>query len=153
MDPTKRRTRNVQRLAEKAQPLKEFGEAGPGRGKRVPGKAPTIKSASNEYWLGRLARDRPDVLEAMKQGKYRSVKEAVIAAGWLKQPTTVDRMQKLWDKASDDERLQVAVDVQYWLTWQKPKVRESVSQQVAMLSAEKGAPDGVAVAGHKVLQP
>ena len=153
MDPTKRKIRYVQRLAEKAQPLNEFGIAGPGRGKRVPGKAPTIKSASNEYWLGRLARDRPDVLEEMKQGKFESVKSAVIAAGWLKQPTTVNRLQKLWDNASNDERLQIAVDVQYWLLWQEPKVRESVSQQVAMLSAEKGAPDGVAVAGHKVLQP
>ena len=153
MDPTKRKIRYVQRLAEKSQPLKEFGIAGPGRGNRVPGKAPTTKGASNKYWISRLARDRPDVLEEMKQGKFESVKSAVIAAGWLKQPTTVNRLQKLWDKASNDERLQIAVDVQYWLLWQEPKVRESVSQQVAMLSAEKGAPDGVAVAGHKVLQP
>ncbi len=104
MDPTKRRIRNVQRLAENAQPLKEFGEAGPGRGKRVPGKAPTIKSASNEYWLGRLARDRPDILEEMKQGKFESVKSAVIAAGWLKTPTVVEKMRKLWDKATAEEQ-------------------------------------------------
>ncbi len=146
MDPTKRRIRNVQRLAEKAQPLKEFGEAGPGRGNRVPGKAPTTKGASNEYWLGRLARDRPDILEEMKQGKFESVKSAVSAAGWLKTPTVVDRMRKLWDKASDDERLAIAVDVQYWLLWQDPNVRESFSQQVAMLSARMGTPEETEVA-------
>ena len=149
MDPTKRKIRYVQRLAEKAQPLNEFGIAGPGRGKRVPGKAPTIKSASNEYWLGRLARDRPDILEEMKQGKFESVKSAVIAAGWLKTPTVVDRMQKLWDKASNEEQLQIAVDVQYWLTWQDPKVRESVSQQVAEMLAEQGPPEEAEVATER----
>ncbi len=146
MDTTKRLIRRTARLAEKAAPLKEFGIAGPGRGKRVPGKAPTTKGATNEYWIGRLARDRPDILEEMKQGKYRSVREAVQAAGWQKAPSTVDSMRKLWQKATDEERLQIATDVSYWLLWQSPEMRDGVNQQVAKLSAEKGPPEGVTVA-------
>jgi hypothetical protein len=134
MDPVKRRIRHVQRLAESAQPLKEFGEAGPGRGKRVPGKAPTTKGASNEYWLGRLARDRPDILEEMKQGKYRSVKAAVVAAGWLKQQTTVDRMRKLWQKATERERQAFAVEVMGWLLSQDDVVYDALLGKAETLS-------------------
>ncbi len=134
MDPTKRRIRNVQRLAENAQPLKEFGEAGPGRGNRVPGKAPIIKSGSNEYWLGRVARDRPDVLEEMKQGKFESVKSAVIAAGWLKQPTTVDRVRKQWDKATDKERQAIAIEVMGWLLCQDDPVYDTILGKAEKLS-------------------
>lgn len=115
MDSTKRKIRNVQRLAEKAVPLKEFGEPGPGRGKRVPGKASTIKTGTNEYWLGRIARDRPDILEAMKRGEYVSVREVVQAAGWRKAPTAIDRMRTVWEKATEQERQVVATEVLTWL--------------------------------------
>jgi hypothetical protein len=36
---------------------------------------------SADYLTARIARDRPDILEAMKQGKYRSVRQAAIEAG------------------------------------------------------------------------
>jgi hypothetical protein len=36
---------------------------------------------SAEYLVARIARDRPDILEDMKQGKYRSVRQAAIEAG------------------------------------------------------------------------
>ncbi len=136
MDPTKRRIRYVQRLAEKSQPLKEFGIAGPGRGNRVPGKAPTIKSGSQEYWIGRLARDRPDVLEEMKQGKFESVKSAVIAAGWLKQPTVVNRVQKQWEKATEEERQAIAIEVMGWLLWQDDAVYDTILGKAEKLSEE-----------------
>ncbi len=136
MDPTKRRIRNVQRLAENAQPLKEFGIAGPGRGKRVPGKAPTIKSGSNQYWLDRLARDRPDVLEAMKQGKFESIKSAVMAAGWLKKPTVVEKMRRLWDKGTEEERQAIAIEVMGWLLWQDDAVYDTILGKAEKLSEE-----------------
>jgi hypothetical protein len=34
--------------------------------------------------VGRIARDRPDVLERMKQGEFLSVRQAAIAAGIVK---------------------------------------------------------------------
>lgn len=36
---------------------------------------------SADYLTARIARDRPDILEDMKQGKYRSVRQAAIEAG------------------------------------------------------------------------
>lgn len=36
---------------------------------------------STDYLTARIARDRPDILEDMKQGKYRSVRQAAIEAG------------------------------------------------------------------------
>lgn len=136
MEPTKRKIRRTQRLAEKAVPLKEFGEAGPGRGKRVPGKAPTIKTGTNAYWLGRIARDRPDILEAMKRGEYLSVREAVQAAGWRKTPTAVDNMRKLWEKATDQERQAIATEVMGWVLGQDDVVYGAILHEAEKLSEE-----------------
>ena len=36
---------------------------------------------SADYLTARIARDRPDILEAMKRGEYRSVRQAAIEAG------------------------------------------------------------------------
>jgi hypothetical protein len=36
---------------------------------------------SADYLTARIARDRPDILDDMKKGKYRSVRQAAIAAG------------------------------------------------------------------------
>lgn len=36
---------------------------------------------SADYLTARIARDRPDILEGMKEGKYRSVRQAAIEAG------------------------------------------------------------------------
>lgn len=36
---------------------------------------------SSDYLTARIARDRPDILEDMKAGKYRSVRQAAIEAG------------------------------------------------------------------------
>ena len=41
---------------------------------------------SADYLTARIARDHPDILEAMKRGEYRSVRQAAIAAG-IVQPT------------------------------------------------------------------
>jgi hypothetical protein len=39
---------------------------------------------SADYLTARIARDRPDILEDMKQGKYHSVRQAAIEAGIVK---------------------------------------------------------------------
>jgi hypothetical protein len=40
-----------------------------------------FRGNSDDYITARIARDRPDILEDMKQGKYRSVRQAAIEAG------------------------------------------------------------------------
>jgi hypothetical protein len=41
-------------------------------------------SGGQKYLVARIARDRPDVLERMKQGEFLSVRQAAIAAGIVK---------------------------------------------------------------------
>ena len=149
MDPTKRKIRNVQRLAEKAQPLKEFGEAGPGRGKRSLEKTQKIKTGSTEYWVNRIARDRPDILEEMKAGKFESVREAVRAAGWQRKPGVVEKTLAFWEKATFKERATIAVEVHWWYLWLEPEVRDAIGNKAVMLSIERGIrPDGGPLPGR-----
>jgi hypothetical protein len=138
MDPTKRRIRQVQRLAEKAEPLREFGKAGPGRGNRVPGKAPTIKPGSTEYWLGRIARDRPDILKRMKAGEFESVKKAARAASFLEPRTRLTQFQQVWRNASDEERKAMAVDVMGWLLCQDETVYDAIVGKAEKHSGANG---------------
>jgi hypothetical protein len=42
---------------------------------------PSIQGTSPEYLTARIARDRPDILERMKAGEYKSVRSAAIDAG------------------------------------------------------------------------
>lgn len=44
-----------------------------------------------EYLTARIARDRPDILEQMKAGAFRSVRQAAIAAGIVQPPTPLDQ--------------------------------------------------------------
>jgi len=57
-----------------------------------------------KYLAARIARDRPDILEEMKAGKYRSVRAAAIDAGIIKVPTNIQNAQKAYLKLSKDER-------------------------------------------------
>lgn len=43
--------------------------------------SPNQQGTSADYLTARIARDRPDILEGMKEGKYRSVRQAAIEAG------------------------------------------------------------------------
>lgn len=53
--------------------------------------------------LDRLARERPDLLEEVKAGRL-STHGAAIEAGIVKVPTTLEKLRKLWSKATDEER-------------------------------------------------
>ena len=84
MDPTKKRIRRVQQLAEAAVPLKHFWEVpGPGRGKKLPPKQKVQSGNRSVYLVNRIARDRQDVLERMKAGEFETVRQAARAAGIL----------------------------------------------------------------------
>lgn len=46
---------------------------------------------SADYLTARIARDHPEVLERMKVGEFRSVRQAAIAAGIVKVTTALER--------------------------------------------------------------
>ena len=73
MDATQRKIRQVQRMAEAAQPLQPAeNHPGPGRGHT---KKPHEKAKAgnrSDYLVARMARDRPDILERMKAGEFTS---------------------------------------------------------------------------------
>ena len=61
-----------------------------------------------DYLVGRIARDRPDILEQMKAGEYSSVRRAAIDAGIISVPHAEDRglsiLLKAWMNASLEDR-------------------------------------------------
>jgi hypothetical protein len=66
-----------------------------GRGKtRANGTSLSRGSNNADYLTARIARDRPDVLERMKAGEFKSVRAAAVEAGigsggvFVKQPTS-----------------------------------------------------------------
>ena len=68
----------VQARAEQPQELAKQGRPGKGDNYNVLSEE---RGTSADYLTARIARDRPDILDGMKQGKYRSVRAAAIDAG------------------------------------------------------------------------
>ena len=94
---TLRRRREVQALARRAKPLLEPGtQERPGRGRKTP-PARRSRAGDRRYFVNRIARDRPDILERMKRGEFVSVRAAAQAAGLVRishtegPPTTPER--------------------------------------------------------------
>ena len=105
MDSMQRKIRQVQRMAETAQPLQPAENyPGPGRGYT---KKPHEKAKAgnrSDYLVARIARDRPDILERMKAGEFASVREAAREAGIIKDVSLVTQVVRLWEKAAPEER-------------------------------------------------
>ena len=78
--------------ASQAQPLAaheigiEGGKPGPGRGNKTDSDATRFKDRGQSYLLRRLARDRPDILERVKAGEFKSARAAAIEARDNKAP-------------------------------------------------------------------
>ena len=68
---------------------------------------PLDKGNSADYLTARIARDNPEVLEGMKQGKYRSVRSAAIAAGII-DPEKTKRHQLPTDPTAAGKYLSTA---------------------------------------------
>ena len=86
MRTKEQRKRHVQYLARTVKPIGDWGY-GPGRGHKAPKtrrKQKVKGTGGQKYLVARIARDRPDVLERMKQGEFLSVRQAAIAAGIVK---------------------------------------------------------------------
>jgi hypothetical protein len=64
-----------------------------------------------ERLLARLARDRPDILDGYKKGKYQSVRAAARAAGLVKNTTPLDHLRRAWKKADLEQRAQFLKEV------------------------------------------
>ncbi len=69
---------------------------------------------SNDYLTARIARDNPEILEGMKQGKYRSVRAAAIDAGII-DPDKTRRHQLPTDPAAAGRYLAQRVDAEWML--------------------------------------
>ena len=58
----------------------------------------------SEYLLRRLAKTAPDILDRYEAGEFKSVRAASIAAGHIKVATVLQRLLKLWEKATEADR-------------------------------------------------
>ena len=65
----------------------------------------TPKGGTNQYYLtARLKRDNPEILEGLKNGEFKSVRQAAIAAGIIKVPTPFEFAVKAYLRLSDNEK-------------------------------------------------
>jgi hypothetical protein len=66
----------------------------------------SVKRGGNgsEYLLRRLAKTAPDILDRYEAGEFKSVRAASIAAGHIKVATVLERLLKLWEKATEEEK-------------------------------------------------
>ena len=105
MDSIQRKMRQIQRIAEAAEPLQPAeNHPGPGRGHT---KKPHEKAKAgnrSDSLIARIARDRPDILARMKAGEFTSVREAAREAGIIKDVLLVEQVVRLWAKATPEER-------------------------------------------------
>jgi len=106
---------DVQRELDKiAGPLAAHGEIGHGR--RVDNVKSTNGGNSAEYLSRRLLRDAPEIFAALERGDFPSVRAAAKAAGLIHEPTTLEHLQRWWQKATPDDRLA-------FLRWARVDVR------------------------------
>lgn len=77
---------------------------------------PSIQGTSPEYLTARIARDRPDILERMKAGEYKSVRSAAIDAGII-DPDKTRRYSLPTDPIAAARYLQTRVDARWVATF------------------------------------
>lgn len=75
--------KSAQQAAEEAKPLAAHGQRGKGQ-KRGSVRTSFKRGSNNEYYAARIARDHPEILDRMKSGEFKSVREAALAAGLIK---------------------------------------------------------------------
>lgn len=82
------------------------GEKGrPKKGEKVANShLNALSSDSAERIVRRLKRDRPQIAAALARGEYPSARAAGIAAGFVKEPSTLDKIRRLWTKLTPQEQ-------------------------------------------------
>ena len=94
-----------------AQNAKDLGKHGgdhmPGDRKQVD-DVNLLSQGGNQvsYLTARIKRDHPEILERMKAGEFKSVRQAAIEAGIIKEPTTLELLNRYWKKANPAEQVQ-----------------------------------------------
>jgi hypothetical protein len=63
-----------------------------------------LSKGNNDRRVAQIARVRPDILERMKKGEFKSVRAAAIDAGIIKPPTPAEQIRKLYNKLDAHER-------------------------------------------------
>ena len=64
------------------------------------------------YLTSRIKRDHPEILERMKAGEFKSVRQAALAARIIKEPTTLELLNRYWKKANPAERVKFLENIQ-----------------------------------------
>jgi len=95
-------TLKVASRAEAAEPLAPHGAIGRGRGNRDD-NVTSKRGNQADYLTSRIARDRPDILERMKDGEFSSVRQAAIAAGIVKVKTPAEQAIHWLKKCTDEQ--------------------------------------------------
>jgi hypothetical protein len=59
----------------------------------------------SEYFLARLKRDHPDILERLAAGEFASVRQAAVVAGIIRPKAPIEKIRQLWKVLPPRERL------------------------------------------------
>lgn len=61
------------------------------------------KRRDSAYYEGRLKKDHPGIYANLRSGKFKSVREAAIAAGLRREPSPLQALKGAWKRASKSE--------------------------------------------------
>jgi hypothetical protein len=79
------------------------------------------------YYKRRLKAEHPSIYADLRTGRFKSVRQAALAAGLIKAPTRVDALIREWKKASPGHRKQF-LD---WLTSARVGLKKKVAPAIA----------------------
>jgi len=72
------------------------------------------KKRDSAYFKGRLKRDYPGIYADLQGGKFKSVREAAIAAGLIREQTALQILKREWRRASRSQQVE-------FIEWLKDK--------------------------------
>jgi hypothetical protein len=71
---------------------------------------PKRGSNASCYLIARLKRDHPEIAEALSRGEYPSVRAAAKAAGFVRDPTPLETLIRVWDKIPSVDRITFLIE-------------------------------------------
>lgn len=95
-----------------AEEVRLLRHGGQRKGEEFQGNDVTLKRGNaSDYLRARLQRDYPNILTALDQGAYPSVRAAAKAAGIVHDPTPLDYLHRYWRQVDPDDRLRFLVEM------------------------------------------
>jgi hypothetical protein len=105
--------RDIDKSLEEVAEHAEANPLPPAGGTRDQGRQSTLPHKRDaDYQVARIARDRPDILERMKAGEYKSIRAAAIDAGIVKPLTPLQEVQRGWKHATLDDKKRIVSWIQ-----------------------------------------